>query len=33
MVCNGGVGTRYEVAKEILDVCERPDIELVAVES
>ena len=32
MVCEGD-GTRYDVAREILDVCNRTDIELVAVSS
>ncbi|MCI0400317.1 MAG: NAD(P)-dependent oxidoreductase [Gammaproteobacteria bacterium] len=33
MVCSGGVGTRYDVAKEILMVCGRTDIELREVDS
>ncbi len=33
MVCSGGVGTRYDVAKEILQVCNRTDIRLEATDS
>ena len=33
MVCGGGVGTRYDVAKEILEVCGRTDIRLEACDS
>lgn len=33
MVCGGGVGTRYDVAKVILEVCNRPDIKLEATDS
>lgn len=32
MVCEGK-GTRYDVAKEILSICNRPDIKLTAVDS
>lgn len=33
MVCSGGVSTRYDVAKEILAVCNRDDIKLEVVGS
>lgn len=33
MVCGGGVGTRYDVARVILDVCQRSDIKLEEVDS
>lgn len=33
MVCGGGVSTRYDVAKEIIEICKRPDIELREVDS
>ena len=33
MVCGGGNATRYDVAREILAVCNRPDIELQEVDS